>query len=68
MAQKIRKSSFQSTPGILKLKKSLLIYPSPIWAYSAYTPNMIIADLLSTARPRLEKDGSPGFVEYTLTW
>ena len=29
---------------------------------------MIIADLLNTARPRLEKDGSPRFAEYTLTW
>ena len=29
---------------------------------------MIIADLLNTARPRLEKDGSPRFAKYTLTW
>ena len=32
---------------------------------------MIIAHLLSTinmVRPRLEKDGSPQFAEYTLTW
>ena len=29
---------------------------------------MIFADLLSTVRSRLEKDGSPRFAEYTLTW
>ena len=29
---------------------------------------MTIADLLNTARPRLEKDGSPRFAEFTLTW
>ena len=29
---------------------------------------MIIADLLSTVRSRLEKDWSPRFDEYTLTW
>ena len=29
---------------------------------------MIIADLLNTARPILEKDGWPRLAEYTLTW
>ena len=29
---------------------------------------MIIADLLSTDKPKLEKDGLPRFAEYTLTW
>ena len=29
---------------------------------------MIIADLLTTVRPRLEKDGSPRFADYILNW